>query len=149
MGWWDESIMGGDGPWDVKAGFQHTFGKWAPEDEDHDDDPEMTYPGQQSIIDFIDKEIKAGYDEFEVAGPVGFMMMELGWPISDSLKKRIIDDVLMEDIGRWNDPDERQRKLSEFIDLVLAYDHTKGSQEMPEQPGLFQKMFERLEGASS
>lgn len=142
MGWWDESIMGGDAPLDVEGDFEHKFGMWKPEDKDHDEPPTMTYPGEQSIVKFINQMQSKGYENYEVSGPVGFMMMELGWLISNELKQRIIEDVDSEDISRWRDPTERKRNLDEFKELLLAYDGT--AKEMPHQPGLFEKFAEKI-----
>lgn len=151
MGWWDEGIMGGDTPLDFKGNFEDTFGSTDPgfneyrEENDHDPIP-FVIPTPEQVIEFIHTTDKWGDGDI-LKQVTGFLVMERGAPMNDELRALIIEGIDEEIVGgaeTWNSPDTRIDRLQEFRKNVLAYPAEGGKVDMPDSPGLFEKLAEHL-----
>lgn len=132
MGWWSETIMGGDSPLDIAQCFEDRFGTRK------DINPE-------EAIKLIDDTIAMWKcDECIIKQVVGFMMIERGCSFSSELRKVVLEGIDDEDTTSWKDSSTRDEKLREFRNIVEAYPVEGGLAELPRQEGLFQKIFEKL-----
>lgn len=125
MGWWSESIMGGDSPLDVEIRYNDSHVRTAEE-----------------AVDVIEKTIADWRcEEHAIKQAVGFCHIRNGLPMNDELRELILEGIAEEDISVWNDPEERDRRLTEFKQIVEAYPAKGGRVDLPEQEGLFDKIF--------
>lgn len=129
MGWWDESIMGGDAPLDVQIYFE-----------------EQRINTSDEAVAFIEKMINHwNCYENVIKHVVGFLMIKNGHDMSDQLRQLVIDGIEAEceeeALLCWTRPDIRRERLMEFKLVVLAYPAEGGKVELPDQPGLFDKIF--------
>jgi hypothetical protein len=124
MGWWDASIMGGDGPLDTEHDFQERFGDRTPTADEGLDF--MNSFGEYR--DEIDKQVTA------------FLIIKAGAPMHDEVRRLALEGIAEEDTSEWGDPQERQAVLTEFAKIVKAYPAEGGVIDLPDQPGLLQKI---------
>lgn len=161
MGWWSESIMGGDGPWDWKGEFEDTFGS---EDEtfneyrveDGKEPLPFVVPTAEAALAFITKTeenvtqfYKMSEDGAILRQVTGFLLLERGAPLNDELRAAIlwgIDEELAGGCETWCSPDQRIAELQGFRKLVESYPDAGAKIEMPHQPGLFEKMAQAFGG---
>lgn len=129
MGWWDESIMGGDAPLDIQIYFE-----------------EQRIDTSDEAVAFIEGMINHwNCYENVIKQVVGFLMIKNGRAMSDQLRQLVIDGIEAEceeeALLCWTRPDIRREHLMEFKKVVLAYPAEGGKVELPDQPGLFDKIF--------
>jgi len=131
MGWWSESVMGGDTPLDIKGDFDNQFGS--------------TIVTPQQAIEFIKTEIEewGGIEDAVIKQVVGFQMMERGFPMNDDLRDLVIDGCNSGDDG-WDDNETREQILTEFKLMILMYPDKGATVEMPHQPGLLEEFAKHL-----
>lgn len=144
MGWWSETIMGGDTPLDFQSEFEDTFG---------DDESEMAISPDDAIA-FINDTI-AGYsiesddNDINVLKQVtGLLVMERSGPFSDELRKVVlagVDGELAGGCEEWDEPEARMATLREFADLVNAYPNEGADVTLPHQPGLMEIIAKNLD----
>ncbi len=152
MGWWDEGIMGGDGPLDYKGNFEDEFGsvdadfnKWRLEDGK----PAIPFkvPTAEESLKFLEdcrqwKWYSKG-DDPVLCQVIGFLVMERGGAMNDELRAAVVkgcNDELAEGCDSWGDPSIRIKVLQDFRALIEAYPAEGSNIELPHQPGLFEKM---------
>lgn len=132
MGWWSESIMGGDTPYDIQFCFEEQFGL-------------AQTPTTDEAVAFIGASIEdSPYNAHVIKQVTGFIMMERSAPMNDELRRLVlegIDEEISEGATQWQDPSLRLTALSDFRALVEAYPAEGGRVDLPHQPGLFEKIF--------
>lgn len=146
MGWWSDSIMGGDAPLDIEFGFEERFGTNDAEKASEEEFPEFRMPTAEESVEFINEMIRGGEDNNLVRQVTGFLVMNRAAPMSDELRRIIlegIDDEIKEGAQDWDDPASRVQTLSDFRELVTAYPSAGGTVELPRQPGLFETIMSR------
>lgn len=131
MGWWSPTIMGGDTPLDIECEWDEKgFNKKPPTDED--------------LKHFFDCAVRwTGGERFIGPQVVTVLMMRYGWPISDELRERLLDESTEDetDAEGWNDPAERLRHVANLQATLRNYDGTPT--EVAEE-GLFEKIAEGM-----
>lgn len=151
MGWWDEGIMGGDTPYDIRGWFYD-----AVRYDQYRDDPiwELGKPNALTILKLVLNErerwMDEGYDEYYLVAPcVAYLVLEHGLPMDPLLLNLTCVDIaqeiqLIKDGGSYFDePLARRNALEQMLLAVQSYDGTAGSE--PDSPGLFERMVEHLE----
>jgi hypothetical protein len=142
MGWWSEDIMGGDGPCDIQCMFDREFGTRIDEEDEWGEYELPAKVAGNKVIDFADKAIKDYFDFEEVWQAIGYIMIDAGMPMTDSVRKKVLratDSEIEGGAESWCSPEGRLEKLREFRAIVDAYPSEGGRVEMPHQTGLFEK----------
>jgi len=130
MGWWSETIMGGDAPLDW-VGF--LCDGWAQHDWERDD----TWHGYSVTKELIDANlgrILKNLRTCKVMGPgdpigwqvLGVMIMEHGARMPEDVRGHVLQvtsEMNPQEEG-WCDPEARQRSLDNFWAAVHNYDGT-------------------------
>lgn len=145
MGWWSDSIMGGDAPLDIEFSFEERFGTNDAEKASEEEFPEFRLPTSEETVEFITRMTK-DEDNNLVKQVTGFLVMERAAPMSDELRHLVlegIDGEIKEGAQDWDDPASRLQTLSNFRDLVAVYPSTGATVELPRQPGLFETIMSR------
>lgn len=147
MGWWSESIMGGDSPLDYAGEIAHAVG--APQDFDATPDdsfhgwvfgPDAREKFQKDLVGFLKREMR--YDKSVWVQVVGTIALYLGVPLSAGQKRYIIawaerDEWLLDD-GRLS---ARGRAIADFVARVKGH---QGEKTRVPYTGLFDRMAESL-----
>jgi hypothetical protein len=134
MGWWSESIMGGDTPFDIAGEFDDALG-------------EKGKPKAQSVVDFINSKIgEYAGDAHLLKQCAGFIQIDRGGPFNDELRQLVLEGIDAEnpEEAGWSEPDARQLALDDFRKIVVAYPDAGGNVILPDQPGLFETIFKHL-----
>lgn len=149
MGWWDEGIMGGDEPLDCRHVFECVFGSTDEEFnewriEDGEEPIPFHIPTSEETIEFI-KSLD-GFNDHIGKQVVGWLVIERGAPMNDELRLLILEGIDSEDPIEegWIKPEKRIEQLDEFRRIVEAYPAEGAKVEMPESPGLFDKIYNAL-----
>jgi len=144
MGWWSESIMGGDTPLDFKGEFEDRFGSLDEAFNEYraeDGQPPIPYrlPESPEVIEFLKIGEKWG-DQHILQQVTGFLLMERGAPMSEELRALVIQGIDEENPTEdgWSNGEAREKVLHEFKAAVLAYPAAGAKVELPHQPGLFE-----------
>ena len=136
MGWWSESIMGGDEPLDIEGCFDDEFGE------------NKSALTADAAVEFINGDMvnKYGFEPAIVKQVTGYLTIKRAGPFNDELRRLVIEgiDEELEDTSDWSEPELRVATLNEFKRLVEAYPDTGALVNMPNQPGLFDKLAEHL-----
>lgn len=147
MGWWSKDIMGGDSPLDVEDAIYDIckVEKFPDEGDTGVITPKRFEKHWDEIIKFVrGEENNSYYDEHAIAFQVlGVMMMRVGAPISDDLKKEII---AASQTDAWAyDPEhgdeERKAIVDGFHKAIEAYD---GTPIVIKSRGLFEVIADRM-----
>lgn len=144
MGSWSVSIMGGDGPLDIQCEYEELFGALDPDPEDEDPVPFRVPTAAEAVALIRD----LGILEPETAYVVGFLQMERAGPMSDELRRLVLEglDADMENTSDWDKPEEREASLNQFRKMVVEYPAEGAEVEMPYQAGLLETICEKLGG---
>ena len=128
MGWWSESIMGGDSPLDLECDFNHEYG--------------LGKASPEQAVEFIKEKLPfSGSEQHIVKQVVGFIMIQRQCEMSDELRQLVLEGIAEEDLESWKDPDARNRVLTDFKQIVLAYPTNGGKVDLPHQRGLLEELF--------
>jgi hypothetical protein len=149
MGWWSDTIMGGDEPCDW-VGF--LCDGWVEYDWDRDD-TWHGYPVTKELIDANLGRIIENLKTCKVMGPgspigwqvLGVMIVEHGAQLPDEIQQSILQatkDMDPQEEG-WCDPDERQRCLDNFYETIQNY---RGEPVKVTDKGLFEALADLLDG---
>lgn len=137
MGWWGNGIMCGDEPLDIEGDYNDRF-------------EAGSVITSADTINFIAELCETGYCDHIAKQVVGFIVMSQGLAMSEDLRAVILDGIQEElaEIEReedgWNSPQERKDNLIEFRQLTQDYPAGGGKVEMPEQIGLFDRIYAEL-----
>ena len=139
MGWWDVSIMGGDQPLDIEWCFEDRF---AEPRESRFDDAVIRPISAEDGLAFMREQI-ARDDDPVTRQVVGFLLIKNGAPMLPETRALVLEgiDTEINAESDWNDPAKRKAALSDFAAIVEKYPAEGGRVDLPEQPGLFDKIF--------
>ena len=158
MGWWSETIMGGDAPLDVEydvlrlAKLVNDDGS----DADSADDDYFRWEEHPARVKVALEAVPlARWEElFAVWGAdgdggvahqvVALMHMASGAKLPDTIAQAAIVACETEDTSGWGEPQARQARLDEFAAAVRGYD---GTPTVMPQEGLMDKLAEHLGAA--
>lgn len=150
MGWWSTTIMGGDQPMDDLYDLNNlvmraTGTPQAHPDLDsgenylHETSPEkfrdlLQKVSVQSLQDFINE--GGNRDEMRIrAQVVAYLHMKVGATLPQSLRDIAITACQSEDLSVWKNKAARVANLSDFAEMVTAYDDS--TPQVPEMQSLF------------
>lgn len=152
MGWWSESIMGGDTPLDFRGEFEDLFGsddathnRW----REQDGEPAIPFvkPTAQQSVDFIKNNVQKWGDDAILCQVTGWMVMERAAPMNDELRQLVLAGIDSEVAGgatEWGSPEARIARLMEFRFAVDRYPNEGAEVDMPDSPGLFDMLADHL-----
>lgn len=141
MGWWSETIMGGDSPLDIQDGIYAMLNieKFPKDNDGRADIPkEILEKEQDRIVESLpdDEDLNIGLQV------VGIMMMEVGAKISDKNKQLIIKAA---ENDEWAKEDNKRRKyIEDFISALEKFDGTVPLKTTSE--GLFEALNKQSRG---
>ena len=131
MGWWSESIMGGDGPLDCLGYIGDAIGLEYDFDALPDDYRENTFFGYRFTREILESEWKSllaiddRIGDGVFAQVVAAAFLWAGAKMPDIIKVRAINRAMEELLGLkdagWKSPDSRTASLLEFIEKVEAH----------------------------
>lgn len=138
MGWWSESIMGGDQPLDIQADFEDCFASATAENSESVIGPITA----DEALAFMHDQIKED-DDPVTRQVVGFLLIQNGAPLPEEARKLVLEGIDQEINAEsdWNDPALRHKALSDFAAIVEVYPAEGGKVDLPYQPVLFEKIF--------
>ena len=136
MGWWSENIMGGDTPLDIESFIYHALEIEQFPDQENDNYGEVIkIPADKFDYDKIVAYLKnREKDDYWLKGDygnifhqvLGVLMMKFGAPISDDLKKKMIEAAENDVWANGDEYDEadedRKSKMDDFIKTLNSYD---------------------------
>lgn len=153
MGWWDESIMGGDTPLDYQGLIVYDTAE-INQDEFYDlrdNNPAELAKRFEAKLDKMVKVVKENrYSDNYIAKQVlGVLIMEAGVQKNELCQKALTmaikgaEEELAdeESLDNWRDREAREASLRAFIEACKNYDGTPT--EIPTK-GLFEKIADRL-----
>jgi hypothetical protein len=143
MGWWSESIMGGDTPYDIEGAFEDAFGTTDRYWGSVMPAPKYKVPTAEESRQWLNDYLANSYEpDAPIAKQVaGFKLMQRGAPMADDVRALVlegIDEEISEGCEEWSDPQLRLDTLADFRKLVVAYPAEGGKAELPHQPGLLE-----------
>lgn len=153
MGWWSESIMGGDTPLDFRGAFEDKFGSDDPKHnewrvQDGEQPVPFIKPTSEQTLEFL-KSAETWGEQAILYQVVGWLVMERAAPMNDELRQLVfkgIDSEVNEGAVEWGSPEARIARLMEFRGAVERYPSEGAEVDMPDNPGLFDVLAKHLSG---
>lgn len=153
MGWWSATILGGDGPYDVRGFLLDSIGCF-PEDEEGNDLEhfwlkEMSIEEYRALMNekidvLLNEAIHRENDYGEIAGQVlGALILEVGAVMPDNVRAFVLASA---EGDEWaHEAEDRAEFVQDLIEKVNAYPAEGGVVVPLAQEGLFEKIFEKID----
>ncbi len=151
MGWWSETVMGGDPPLDWRYDFAKLLGVYHAEAETNDEAHAFTRDVVEQNLDKMVKYIREVHDRrpdntqyINVGWQVfAYIVLKCGAEIPESLRERMIRAAQDDESDSWIDSGLRRAYMKDLIDKLRA--HTPGVCVELAEEGLIEKVAELFE----
>lgn len=150
MGWWDEGIMGGDTPLDIRGVIEDIIGGEATRTRLN-----RHLPAVLAARDNKKKWWGQRDDRPIFTQVIGFLIITTGANLPEELRQEVLDVVDQEiavceadgDECTWVNPEIRVERLKEFRQKVVEYQNGKAVE--VHERGLLAKMSDMLDGKNT
>ena len=147
MGWWSETILGGDEPMDYVGDLEDLIGLFPYNDET---DEEITYTTKQCrdavnnnierMVEYVEER-----DSYIAWHVLGAMIIQNGAKMSADIKKNVLDAISSDDSDDWKDASLRRKYIRSFRRQIQRYPLNQDTRRRTiAYEGLFENMFKHL-----